>query len=71
MADQDTHLVEHFDDDDDNNVHFDDGGYKWLYHIINVDCNDVFLWPIKVLTWLSPLMMRMVLNKQINDHFCL
>ena len=42
MADQDTHLVEHFDednddDDDDYKVDFGDGGY-----IIHVDCNDGF-----------------------------
>ena len=39
MADQDAHLVEHFDDEDDDDykVGFGDGGY-----IIHVDCNDGF-----------------------------
>ena len=41
MADQDTHLVEHFDEDNDDDgdykVDFGDGGY-----IIHVDCNDGF-----------------------------
>ena len=62
MADQDAHLVEHFDedndDDDDYKVDFGDGGY-----IIHVDCNDgfYFRWPIRMLSWLSILMMRMMM----------
>ena len=42
MADQNALMVEHFDDEDDDDVDFDDGGYIWSYYIINVDWKDVF-----------------------------
>lgn len=37
MADQNALMVEHFDDEDDDDVDFDDGGYIWSYYIKNVD----------------------------------